>query len=150
MQQHHVHLSAMADNKANIMIGVSALIFSGLVAVAQNGALSLPLQILGAGTLLAACAAVLAVMPKVKGPPPGSPAYNPLFFGCFGQGSAEQYLDDLQDIFVHEDTVFAAMAMDVYGIGTVLYRKKYKWLSRAYQIFLVSMVASFVAAVIVA
>jgi hypothetical protein len=149
MQQHHVQLSAIADNKANIMVGVTALIFTGLVTVAQSGALTLPLQILGAGTLLAACAAVLAVMPKVKGPVRESPHYNPLFFGCFMQGTADEYIEDLQGILASESGVYTAMAMDIYGIGSVLYQKKYRWLMRSYQIFLVSLVAAFVAAVLV-
>jgi hypothetical protein len=148
MQQHHVQLSGMADNKANIMIGVSALIFSGLVTVAQRGPLTLPLQILGLGAMLAACAAVLAVMPKVRGPAPGSPGYNPLFFGCFMQKDAEGFLQDLRGILAAEDRIFASMAMDAYGIGAVLYRKKYLWLSRSYTIFLVSLLAAFATAVI--
>lgn len=146
MQQHHVQLSAIADNKANIMIGVSALIFSGLVTVAQNAPLALPLQILGAGALLAACAAVFAVMPKVRGPSRESSAYNPLFFGCFMQGTDVEYLEDLEEVLASESGVYTAMAMDVYGIGSVLYTKKYRWLVRSYQIFLVSLVAAFVAA----
>jgi len=147
MQQHHVHLSAMADNKANIMIGVSALIFSGLVTVAQRETLGLPLQILGVGTLLAACAAVIAVLPKVQGPPPDSPHYNPLFFGCFMQRSPEEWVHELEGILTTESGIYSAMALDVYGIGSVLYRKKYRWLVRSYQLFLISLVAAFVVAV---
>lgn len=150
VQQHHVHLSSMADTKANILIGASAVIFSLLVGQLQKEGFSLPLVVLLVFTLLAATAAILAVMPKVKGPPPGSPAFNPLFFGCFCQLEAEEYCREMEQVLRSDSSVYTAMAMDIYGLGTVLYRKKYRYLSYSYRIFLAGLFLAFLTGVFTA
>jgi hypothetical protein len=39
------------------------------------------------------------------------------------------------------------MAMDIYGMGSVLYRKKYRFLSYSYRIFLGGLFAAFAAVI---
>jgi len=135
-QQHHVHLSSMADNKANIMIGVSALIFSMLIGYTQQEGFGLPTGILAVSTLMAATTAIMAVMPATKGPSPGTPGFNPLFFGCFSQLTPEEYCREMEKVLRDDPSVYTALAMDMYGIGNVLYRKKYRYLAYSYRIFL--------------
>ncbi len=135
-QQHHVHLSSMADNKANIMIGVSALIFSMLIGYTQQEGFGLPTGILAVSTLMAATTAIMAVMPATKGPAPGTKGFNPLFFGCFSQLTPEEYCREMEKVLRDDPSVYTALAMDMYGIGNVLYRKKYRYLAYSYRIFL--------------
>ena len=135
-QQHHVHLSSMADTKANIMIGVSALIFSMLIGYTHQEGFGLPTGILAVSTLMAATTAIMAVMPATKGPAPGTKGFNPLFFGCFSQLTPEEYCREMEKVLRDDPSVYTALAMDMYGIGNVLYRKKYRYLAYSYRIFL--------------
>ncbi len=144
-QQHHVHLSSMADNKANIMIGVSALIFSMLIGYIQKEGLGLPTGILAVSTLMAATTAIMAVLPSSKGQAPGNPGFNPLFFGCFSQLTPEEFCREMEKVLRDDPSVYTALAMDMYGIGHVLYRKKYRYLAFSYRIFLGGLFLAFLA-----
>jgi hypothetical protein len=147
VEQSHVHLSSMADTKANILVGASAVIFSLLIGHMQREGFSLPVAILLVSTLMSATMAILAVMPKVKGPPPGSPLFNPLFFGCFCQLDPRRYCEEMDRVLQNESSIYTAMAMDIYGMGSVLYRKKYRFLSYSYRIFLGGLFAAFAAVI---
>lgn len=143
VQQHHVNLSNMADTKANILVGVSAVIFTMLVGQMKTGGLTLPVGILSVSTLLAAISAIIAVMPSAKGPAPGTREFNPLFFGSFGALTREQYCREMEKVLRDDPGVYTAMALDIYGIGSVLYRKKYRFLSYGYRIFLAGLILAF-------
>ena len=62
--QNHVHLSSMADTKANILIGACAVIFSLLIGHMQREGFFIPVAIMLVFTLTSAAAAIMAVMPK--------------------------------------------------------------------------------------
>jgi hypothetical protein len=143
--QSHVHLSSMADTKANILIGACAVIFSLLIGQLQSDGYSLPVAILLVSTLMSAATAILAVMPKAKGPPPGSPQFNPLFFGCFAQLDPKEFAREMEKVLESDSSIYTAMTMDIYGMGAVMYRKKYRYLSYSYRIFLAGLFAAFIA-----
>ncbi len=145
VEQNHMHLSSMADTKANILIGACAVIFSVLLGYLHREGYSLPVAVLLVFTLMSAATAIMSVMPKVKGPPPGSTFFNPLFFGCFCQLDAEEYCKQMEKVLQNDSTIYTAMAMDIYGMGLVLYRKKYRYLMYSYRIFLTGLFAAFIA-----
>jgi hypothetical protein len=84
-------------------------------------------------------------MPKVKGPPPGSPQFNPLFFGCFAQLAPKEFAHEMEKVLDSDSSIYTAMAMDIYGMGAVMYRKKYRYPSYSYRIFLAGLFAAFIA-----
>ncbi len=143
-QQHHVSLSAMADQKANIMIGVSAVIFSMLLGYTQKEGLKLPVGILFVSTFAAAIASIMAVMPAVNSSDRLQSGVNPLFFGTFSTKSPEEYCAEMQKILSSDDAIYTAMAMDMYYLGGVLYRKKYRFLGYSYRIFLMGLILAFI------
>jgi hypothetical protein len=148
VQQHHVHLSSMADTKANILIGASAVIFSLLIGFLQKDGFSLPAVVMLVFTLAAATTAIMAVTPSVKGPPPGSRVFNPLFFGCFSQLTPDEYCRKMEQVLNNDSNIYTSMAMDIYALGGVLYRKKYRYLTYSYRIFLSGLIAAFLSAVV--
>jgi Family of unknown function (DUF5706) len=81
-QQINVQLSAMADQKASILMGAAFVIFTIAINQAHGTLPPLPLLILGASAFIAAGCAVLAIMPAVRTKPS---AANLLFFGAFAQ-----------------------------------------------------------------
>src|ERR1051325_8891175 len=76
-QQINVQLSAMADQKASILMGAAFVIFTIAINQAHGALPPLPLLILGASAFVAAACAVVAIMPAVRTKPT---AANLLFF----------------------------------------------------------------------
>lgn len=141
-----LQLSAMADHKASILMGATFVIFTIAIGKAQGASAPLPLLILGGAAFFSAIFAVLAVLPVTR-PRPGAEA-NILFFGAFTQMEEEQFIEQLLARLDNEDSIYRTMARDIYQAGTVLQNKKYRMLGWAYRIFLVGLVASCAAYVI--
>ncbi|GAB3729959.1 hypothetical protein GCM10028794_04830 [Silanimonas algicola] len=142
LQQHHVHLSAMADTKANILITVSSVVLTLSLARFNDPGLRHSMIVLAVFTLLALLLAVLAVLPKYRPlrlPSPDAPlppAFNLLFFGHFAELTRERFLDEIERSLKPGGSVYAAMAKDVYSLGWYLSHHKYRYLRGAYLSFL--------------
>jgi pycsar effector protein len=142
-QQINVQLSAMADQKASILMGAAFVIFTIAINQAHGTLPPLPLLILGASAFVAAACAVLAIMPAV-GTRPRGPA-NLLFFGVFAQLGEEEFTEAMLEILRSDEASYRAMLRDMHQNGLVLARKKYRMLAWAYRSLLAGMTASLVA-----
>ncbi|MDQ4087358.1 MAG: DUF5706 domain-containing protein [Pseudomonadota bacterium] len=142
-----LQLSAMADTKASILMGATFVIFTITIGQAREASTPIPLLILGAAAFFSAICAVLAVLPMTRArKPKGEP--NILFFGTFTQMGEEEFVEKVTARLVTDDSIYRTMARDIYQAGCVLQNKKYRMLGYAYRIFLVGLVASFVAYVV--
>ncbi len=145
-QQIQYQLSQMADQKANILMGTTFVIFTITMSQAKaTGGPTLALMILGATAFLSALLAVMAVLPSTKVPPRTSGPANLLFFGSFSQLSEEEFVAMLMKAVEDHRTVFEAFAHDIYQNGRVLARKKYRLLGYAYRVLVVGLIGSFIA-----
>jgi len=145
-QQVHTHLGQMADQKANMLLAATFVVFTITLGQVRQVTHPLPLLLLGAGAFFSAIFAVLAVAPATHFKTGGR--INLLFFGSFSQLTEEEYLDRVVAELEDEDSAFRMMARDIYQNGAVLERKKYRLLGYAYRIFLAGLVASFIAFVV--
>ena len=145
-QQINVMLSQMADQKANILLAATFVIFTIAIGQVREMADPLPLLILGGGAFFSAIFAVLAVLPAWHFRTGGK--LNLLFFGSFSQLGEEEYLDRVMEQVEQDETAYRMMARDLYQNGVVLERKKYRLLGYAYRIFLAGLVASCAAFVV--
>lgn len=145
-QQIHVQLSQMADQKANMLLAATFVIFTLSIGQARAATAPIPLMVLGISAFFSAVFAILAVLPVTRYPP-GAPT-NLLFFGSFTDLSEEEYLDRLTDQLTHDETAYRLMARDIYQNGVVLRRKKYRLLGIAYRIFLIGLTLSFVSFIV--
>src|SRR3546814_7034936 len=82
-QMIHVQLSAMADQKASILMAATFVIFTITIGQARGAVVPIPLLILGASAFFSAVCAVLAVLPATHYKRRGG--LNLLFFGSFPQ-----------------------------------------------------------------
>lgn len=140
----HVSLSQMADQKASILMGATFVIFTIAIGQSRGGqGAPLPLLILGAFAFFAAVLAVLAILPATRYR--ATPTPNLLFFGSFTQLSEGEYVDRVLDALATDESIYRAMARDIYQNGVVLERKKYRLLGYAYRVFLVGLTVSFLA-----
>ena len=143
VQTHHVTLSTMADQKANILIGVNSVIFA--LVVKDAAALSPAMVVLAAASSLAAVLCMLAVVPAIgfrrpAGPPP---LPNMLFFGAFTAVPEAEFQAEMETIMATDAGIRAAMTRDIYQLGVVLKQKKYKYLGWAYRVFMGGLVLTF-------
>lgn len=140
----HVQLSSMADSKASILMGATFLVFTltiGQITSSPIGS-ALPLILLGGFSFAATVLSVLAVLPKISVRATGHT--NILFFGAFSHLPEDKFIDAIMDILRNEEATYRAMARDLYQNGVVLQRKKYYYLTRAYQVFMVGLVVTVV------
>jgi len=142
-QQHHVQLSMMADHKANMLIGATFIVFTLAIGQSQAGNLSVPLLILAIAAFASAGLAAIAVMPSFTTPRGG--ATNMLFFGGFANLSEEEFVERLlNQEFQSQEAVYRAMLRDIYQMGALLGRKKYRYLGWAYRVFLAGLTLTFI------
>jgi len=140
VQMIHVQLSAMADQKASILMGASFAIFTITINQAKGALPPLPLLLLGGFAFLSASCAVMAIIPKTK--LPKDVPVDLLFFGSFTQMPVDDYVTQVVDVMADEETMLRAIAADVYGNGVVLQRKKYRYLELSYRLFLIGLIAA--------
>lgn len=145
-QQHHVHLSAMADQKAGFLIGGS-IVLLGLVLGQLGGAQSLGLLAAGFTALVTLSLAIFSVMPRFSGKTrePGTTP-NTLFFGVFAHINEEDWIEDHLEMLNDSASVRRAMLRDIHQMGSDLYRTKFRYLSYAFRVAFVGFAISFAVA----
>ncbi|QCK15397.1 Pycsar system effector family protein [Mangrovivirga cuniculi] len=149
--RNHIELSAIADNKANIMISVNSIIVSILVTVLFRKFEEYPNLILPSIFLLVTCLvtmvfAILATRPNVT-----SGVFteedikmkrsNLLFFGNFFRMSLDDYQKGIKEMMNDPDFLYGSLTKDIFFLGKVLGRK-YRLLRYAYTVFMYGFIFS--------
>ena len=163
----HINLSAIADNKANMMISLNAIILSVIITYvgaktsvlggefARNPILFVPIGTLLLTTLGSVVAAILSAQPEVtsftmdKQEPNKNNRSSILFFGNFTKLPLEDFQRGMKEIMVEKDSLYSNMITDIYYLGHVL-NKKYRLLRVSYTIFMIGLiltVLSFIVAI---
>lgn len=139
-QGHHQSISALADNKANIIITVSSITLTILFGRINDTSLMPSVITLGAFTVMALLLAVLAVLPKFK--PLSVRAdnlpdwFNVLFFNHFAALTQREFMEEMDRVLTQDKEVYKALTVDLYGIGVYLQRQKFRYLRLSYLFFL--------------
>lgn len=147
----HVNLSSIADNKANIMLSINAIIISIVVSslvprFGENERLIYPTIGLLIVCLSALVFAILATRPKVT---EGKftradieeKRSNLLFFGNFYNMDINDFHWGMMEMIKDSDFLYSSMTRDLYYLGVVL-AKKYRFLRICYSIFMYGLIAS--------
>jgi protein-S-isoprenylcysteine O-methyltransferase Ste14 len=153
----HVNLSSIADNKANIMLSINAIVISIVVStllpkIIENSRLIIPTIILLSVCLLSIIFATLSTRPKItegKSTLEGikQKRSNLLFFGNFYSMKLEEFHWGMTEMIKDPDFVYSSMTRDLYFLGIVL-AKKYRYLRICYSIFMFGLVLAVLAFVI--
>ena len=149
--RNHIELSAIADNKSNIMISINGIIISITIAsistqIGSNSWLLLPIAVLLITCVGSLIYSVLAARPRVSNEKVTlddvrSNRSNILFFGNFHTMERDDYVTGLEELMVDSERLYDTMARDLHGLGVVL-SKKFELLRVAYNIFMVGLVVS--------
>ncbi|GAB1405381.1 hypothetical protein DSECCO2_541440 [anaerobic digester metagenome] len=153
-----INLSSIADNKSNILISLNGIIISlGLAAVVsrfkQEPAIILPTLIFLIFSLSTIILAILSTRPnittgKFTRADIEKKKVNLLFFGNFFNMPLVDYEWAVREMINDDKYLYAAMIKDQYYLGKVLARK-YKLLRWAYNIFMLGIVVSVIAFLLV-
>ncbi len=150
----HVNLSSIADNKANIMLSINAIIISIVVSslvpqFATNQSLVIPTMLLLAVCLTALVFAILSTRPKVtegrfSREDIEEKKSNLLFFGNFYKMDIEDFHWGMMEMIKDSDFLYSSMTRDLYYLGVVL-AKKYHYLRICYGVFMYGIILSVIA-----
>lgn len=145
VQQHHVMLSSMADQKSSFLLGASVVTLTLILGKPDtHGAL----LCLALGSLLSAIFAALALMPRSSRSKSRSLNFNPLFFGHFTDMSEEDYLKVMNQVITEDHRVFESMSRDIHQMGMVLRHKKFFYLALGYRCFILTLGVTLLVAVV--
>mgnify|MGYP001071971630 FL=1 len=152
--KNHLDLSAMADNKANIMISVNTIILSLVVSILIRRLVEFPNLLYPTLLLVVVCLttivlSILATRPNVSS---GvftdedvlSKKTNLLFFGNFYKMDVKHYEWGVREMMKDGDYLYSSLTRDIYFLGKVL-GKKYKYLRIAYTTFMIGFVLAILA-----
>lgn len=145
-----MQLSQMADQKANVLMGASSILFTLTLGQLRGaGTMQIPLAILAATALVAAIFAILTVQPRItRAVSPVPDEANILFFGVFTAMGEEEFIERMLVRLATDEAAYRTMLRDIYQNGQVLERKKYRLLGHAYRALLSGMVLAGVAALV--
>jgi len=156
----HLSLSAIADNKANMMISLNAIIMSVIITYlsakssvigvefTQHRTLIVPIGTLLLTTLGSVIFAIISAQPEVTSLPfkknkINTRKVNLLFFGNFTNLTLDDFQNGMHEIMRDKKSLYNNMITDIYYLGEVLDRK-YKILRISYTIFMVGLVLTVV------
>lgn len=155
--KNHLELSAMADNKANIMISINSIILSILVSVLFRKLEEFPHMIVPTVILTAVCLvtivfAVLATRPNIsRGTFTREDIHNKktnlLFFGNFHSMGLKDYTWAMNELMKDGEYLYNSLIKDIYFLGNVL-GKKYRFLRISYTVFMFGFVISVVSFIV--
>ena len=143
--RNHIDLSNLADNKANIMLSINAIIITIAMPLAAtyitaNPYLLAPMAVLLSTCLVAMSFATMATRPTKMSGVTSEEAIqqgqaNLFFFGNFFKMSFEDYRKGMQFIVADENRLDSAILRDLFFLGQSLGRK-YSQLRTCYTVFL--------------
>lgn len=154
--RNQINLISIADQKANIIIGINAIIISLIIALLGSGfgvagsgilkiaSLPVPLIILMLFCLASAVFSIISARP-VK---PKTKQEGIMYSSDIDTMSIDEYLNSLNEIFKSEDAFYANLNIDMYYQGKSMNRK-YRLLRIAYSIFITGLIISVVSFLIV-
>jgi HD superfamily phosphodiesterase len=149
--RNQINLSSIADNKANILISVNAIIISIVVSILVRKFDDIPQIILPTMFFILTCLVTLVISILSTRPNISSGKFtrediknkqvNLLFFGNFYDMDIEEYEWAIKEMLNDPDYLYGTMIKDQYYLGKVL-SKKYKLLRTAYTVFMFGFVIS--------
>ncbi len=155
--KNHLELSSIADNKANIMISINALILSIMISVLFRKLEEYPHMVVPSVILTLVCLSTIVIGIVATRPNISKGIFtrdnirrketNLLFFGNFHSMKLEDYEWAMKEMLKDADYLYSSLIRDIYFLGSVL-GKKYRLLRLAYTVFMFGFVASVIAFVI--
>jgi hypothetical protein len=152
LYRNHIELTAIADTKANMMVGINGLLASAALGfvtprlAAGRVAEAVPALIPLAGCALSLSCAILSARPRVSSQPVSLSDVRQnraslMFFGHFARLTPGDYVAGLREMEERPDLLREQMGRDIHALGSILLRK-YRLLRASYSVLLATVIAS--------
>ncbi len=153
----HINLSAIADNKANMMIHINSIIISVMMGIVgakfsflgtsfkQTQKMIIPVISLLVTGIFSIIFAILSAKPKITNKIAScnelqeAKNVNILFFGNFSNLTIEEFELQMKELMKSEDLLYGNMIKDLYYLGKVL-TNKYRLLKYSYLCFMIGLI----------
>ncbi len=145
-----MELTALADNKANMMTSINGIIISVIIAAVApkldtNPWLLIPSTVILVGTLISIVFSILAARPRVNTAPITLEDLehsegNLLFFGNFANLDKYHFTQGMLKLMADREVMYETMIHNLHDLGLVL-KKKFALLKIAYNAFMAALVA---------
>ena len=157
--RNNVEFTSIADNKANILLTLSSLLFTILIPVVLSNIeiiidemLYIPLLMLALTCVISIVMAALVTRPmKLSGQGfrvSGKLQFSPFFFGNYYNLSEQAYKEHVSEMLETPEMMKQYIMSDLYHIGVGL-GKKYSRIRRCYNVFISGILLSVFTAVLV-
>ncbi len=159
-QRNNIDLTALADNKANVMLSLNAIIIAAIVPMiianldrVVGAYLYIPLIILVITSFVSMYISAQVLKPsnfdKMKNEMNSDNTNpSPFFFGNFYQMEAEDYFEYIKESLSEPELIQSHLAQDLYYVGRRL-GEKMSLVRRAYNIFIVGIFLTIVSTAVV-
>lgn len=157
MNDNHIEFSSIADNKANLLISVNAIIISVVLSILVRRLevdthLTIPTLLFLVVAVVTIVLSILSTKPKITS---GyftrddvlNRKINLMFFGNYHKTKLEDYEWSMKKLMNDPDYLYGTMIKDVHQLGIVL-AHKYKLISAAYTVFMYGIVLTVLAFVL--
>lgn len=155
--RNNIDLTAIADNKANVLLSLNALMIAAIFPIVFSNIefvkeyyLWLPLSIMAATCFSTIYYATQVLKPsdfdKMKESYSSNGKPSPFFFGNFYKNSAPEYFLMIKDSLKDADDIKSHLAQDLYYIGRRL-GEKMSMVRTAYNIFVIGMFTTMIIAI---
>jgi len=150
-----INLIQIADNKANMIIGINTMVITVLMGIISTGIIfiveptldnimqAVPLVLVILTSLTTIILAARAVKPRILKPKNHNrdEKTSLLFFGNIYNMSLEDYLLKMDKLMASSTDIYQSMIIDIHNQAKVL-QKKYELLRTAYLVFMVGFTLS--------
>lgn len=149
VQQNTLQLSAMADQKASVVLGaafvMATIVFGDLTGLQES---NVETVLLAVTAVLSGVLAALAVMPRIMVGGQKAERTNLLFFGAVATLDRDDYISRMRQALQDDDTIYEAIMDDIHQGSQVLLGRKYRLLKLSYLALITGMVATLVAVLV--
>ncbi|WP_052503372.1 Pycsar system effector family protein [Lacinutrix sp. Hel_I_90] len=161
--KNHIHLSRIADKKANLILVICSLLLSIILTNSyryivqddsnSNSVLWIPTAIFIAFMLMTIVLSIITTIPSVTKnrltkEEIVAKKINLAFFGNFYHMPLDNYEWAVKETFKDNTTIYTNLTKDLYFLGIVL-NKKFKLLNVTYNLFIIGLIVSAIAFAIV-
>jgi len=153
-QRNNIDLTAIADNKANVLLSVNAIIIAALIPIVIANMdivfekmMIIPLMILAVTSFITIYLSAAVLKPsnfdRMRASVNPTEESSPFFFGNFYKMEAEEYFNFIKPSLSDPKDLKAHLAQDLYYIGKRL-GEKMAFVRQAYNIFTIGILVTLV------
>ena len=137
-QRHHVSMTAMADQKASLLLAAS-LLTAALALAAPHRPAAVALFVTGLGTALFAIMAMMPRMLVLRGADKKKEV-NLLFCGHFSEMQEDDYVANMKQLLASPEGAVEALTRDLFQMGILVHQKKFRFLGHAYTVCVLGLI----------